>query len=109
MVVQGVRTTARRACVHAMNADGFSVSWGEKGGAAWIEMRVPLAYLTRFPSHGAILADFLIALEARGVNIMATDLMKVSYRPGMALLIWNGQVGVGFSAILPRMVKELEG
>lgn len=87
----------------------FSVSWGEKGGSAWIEMRVPLAYLKRFPSHGAILADFLIALEARGVNIMATDLMKVSYRPGMALLIWNGQVGVGFNAVLPGMVKELEG
>lgn len=92
-----------------VNADGFSVSWGEAGGSAWIEMRVPSAYLTRFPSHGAILADFLTALGARGVNIMATDLMKVSYRNGAALLTWNGQVGVGFTAVMPGMVKELEG
>jgi hypothetical protein len=85
------------------------MDWHEDGGLLYIEMRVPTSFLAQFSSGGDVLMQFLGALQARGVDVGATESLRTSIRYGVSVVSWSGQARGNVSEVLPTMIKEITG
>lgn len=92
-----------------LSLHGFSVDWGEKDGLLWITMVVPRHFLAQFSTPGDVLASFLVAIQARGVNIGDTVSLHTRIRHGTARLAWTGEAHGNIAPIMTATVKELMG
>jgi hypothetical protein len=83
------------------------MDWHEEDGILHIEMRVPTSFLRQFSSAGDVFMQLLGAIQARGLNIGATESMRTSVRGGFSVVSWSGSVTGNPAAIMPAVVKEL--
>jgi hypothetical protein len=91
-----------------LRQSGFHMEWGQGVGSMWIRMTMPNSFLRQFSSPGDVMMQFLVAAQARGINIAATDSLRTRIGHGVTTVEWVGTAHGGVE-LMPALVKELTG